>query len=40
MGIRSLQRLPKGLGVMIDDLAAALLSACLLYLLKTFSLSF
>jgi hypothetical protein len=25
---------------MIDDLAAALVSACLLYLLKTFSLSF
>ena len=40
IGIRNLQHLPKGLGVMIDDLAAALVSACLLYLLKTFSLSF
>jgi phosphatidylglycerophosphatase A len=26
--------------VMIDDLAAALVSACLLYLFKTFPLSF
>ena len=40
IGIQKLQSLPNGLGVMIDDLAAALVSACLLYLLKTFSLSF
>ncbi len=40
LGIQSLQRLPRGLGVMIDDLAAALLSACLLYITKTFPLSF
>jgi len=40
IGIQRLQSLPKGLGVMIDDLAAALVSACLLYLLKTFPLSF
>lgn len=40
IGIQKLQSLPKGLGVMIDDLAAALVSACLLYLFKTFPLSF
>ena len=40
IGIQKLQSLPKGLGVMLDDLAAALVSACLLYLLKTFPLSF
>jgi phosphatidylglycerophosphatase A len=39
-GIRKLQLLPGGLGVMIDDLAAALCSACLLYFGKTFALSF
>lgn len=39
-GIGKLQKLPKGLGVMIDDLAAALISASLLYLVKTFPLSF
>ena len=39
-GIRKLQSLPMGIGVMIDDLAAALISACLLYFVKTFSLSF
>jgi phosphatidylglycerophosphatase A len=40
LGIRTLQNLPKGLGVMIDDLAAALVSACVLYITKTFPLSF
>ncbi len=40
IGIQKLQSLPNGLGVMIDDLAAALVSACLLYLFKTFPLSF
>ena len=40
IGIKKLQNLPKGMGVMIDDLAAALISALLLYVLKTFSLSF
>jgi phosphatidylglycerophosphatase A len=40
LGIRTLQNLPKGLGVMIDDLAAALISACILYITKTFPLSF
>ena len=40
IGIQKLQSLPKGLGVMIDDLAAALVSACLLFLFKTFPLSF
>ncbi|MBT7651504.1 MAG: phosphatidylglycerophosphatase A [Opitutae bacterium] len=39
-GIRKLQLLPGGVGVMIDDLAAALCSACLLYFVKTFALSF
>ena len=39
-GIAELQKLPYGLGVMIDDLAAALISASLLYLVKTFPLSF
>ena len=40
VGIKKLQKLPKGMGVMIDDLAAALVSALLLYVLKTFPLSF
>jgi len=40
LGIRKLQLLPGGVGVMIDDLAAALCSACLLYFVKTFALSF
>ena len=40
LGIRTLQKLPKGLGVMIDDLAAALVSACVLYIIETFPLSF
>jgi phosphatidylglycerophosphatase A len=40
LGIRKLQQLPGGVGVMIDDLAAALCSACLLYFVKTFALSF
>jgi phosphatidylglycerophosphatase A len=40
IGIQKLQSLPKGYGVMIDDLAAAFISACLLLLFKTFSLSF
>ena len=40
LGIRKLQKLPKGLGVMIDDLAAALASACVLYTTETFPLSF
>ena len=40
LGIRTLQKLPKGLGVMIDDLAAALASACVLYIIETFPLSF
>ena len=40
LGIRKLQLLPGGLGVMVDDLAAALCSACLLYFVKTFALPF
>ena len=40
MGIRKLQSLPSGWGVMIDDLAAAMISACFLHLILTFSLSF
>ena len=40
LGIRKLQLLPGGVGVLIDDLAAALCSACLLYFVKTFALSF
>jgi phosphatidylglycerophosphatase A len=40
IGIKKLQNLPNGMGVMIDDLAAALVSALLLYVIKTFPLSF
>ena len=40
IGIRKIQHLSAGLGVMLDDLAAACCSACLLYLFKTFALSF
>ncbi len=40
LGIQSIQRLPGGLGVMLDDFAAALISAVFLYLVKTFPLSF
>jgi len=38
--IRSIQKLPRGWGVMLDDLLAALLSALVLWGLRTFSLSF
>lgn len=38
--IRSAQNLPRGLGVMFDDLLAAFASALSLWLAKTFSLSF
>jgi phosphatidylglycerophosphatase A len=40
LGIRGLQKLPSGWGVMIDDLAAALISGGVLYLIQTFPLSF
>lgn len=40
LGIKGLQRLPSGWGVMIDDLAAALISGGLLYLIQTLPLSF
>ena len=40
LGIRKIQNLSAGLGVMLDDLAAACCSASLLYLFKTFALSF
>ena len=40
IGIKKLKNLPNGMGVMIDDLAAALVSALLLYVIKTFPLSF
>jgi len=40
IGIKKLQNLPNGMGVMIDDLAAALVSSLLLYVIKTFPLSF
>ncbi|MDG1326115.1 MAG: phosphatidylglycerophosphatase A [Opitutales bacterium] len=40
IGIKKLQNLPKGMGVMIDDLAAAFVSALILHALKTFPLSF
>ena len=38
--IRSAQKLPGGLGVMIDDLLAAIATAVTLWIAKTFSLSF
>ena len=38
--IRSVQKFPRGLGVMIDDLLAAGAAALVLWALKTFSLSF
>jgi phosphatidylglycerophosphatase A len=38
--IRSAQKLPGGLGVMIDDLLAAIAAAVTLWIAKTFSLSF
>ncbi len=38
--IRSAQKLPRGLGVMVDDLLAATASAGVLWGAKTFSLSF
>jgi phosphatidylglycerophosphatase A len=38
--IRSVQKLPRGWGVMIDDLLAAGASALVLWAFKTFSLSF
>ncbi len=38
--IRTAQKLPRGLGVMIDDLLAAAVSALVLWAAKTFSLSF
>jgi phosphatidylglycerophosphatase A len=38
--IRTAQKLPRGLGVMIDDLLAAGVSALVLWSAKTFSLSF
>ena len=40
IGINKLQNLPRGWGVMTDDFAAALISACLLGIIQTFSLSF
>ena len=40
LGIRKLQILPKGLGVMVDDIAAAIASATILWLIQTFPLSF
>ena len=40
LGINKLQNLPRGWGVMTDDFAAALISACLLGIIQTFSLSF
>ena len=40
LGIKYLQNLPRGLGVMSDDLAAAIFSAILLFFAKTFPLSF
>ncbi len=40
LGIKNLQKLPGGLGVMADDLAAALASAVILSAAHTFSLSF
>ena len=40
LGISKLQDLPKGWGVMIDDFAAALISAVILGLFQTFPLSF
>ena len=39
-GNNKLQNLPRGWGVMTDDFAAALISACLLSIIQTFSLSF
>ena len=38
--IRSAQNLPRGLGVMFDDLLAAFATAFVLWISKTFSLSF
>ena len=40
LGIKKLQLLSGGLGVMIDDIVAAVYSACILYFIKSFSLSF
>ena len=40
LGISRLQNLPQGWGVMIDDLAAAIISSLILGLLQTFPLSF
>ena len=40
LGINKLQNLPSGLGVMTDDIAAALISAAVLGVLQTFPLSF
>ena len=38
--IRSAQKLPGGLGVMVDDLLAAIAAAIIIWTTKTFSLSF
>ena len=38
--IRSAQKFPRGLGIMLDDLLAALASSLVLWAAKTFSLSF
>lgn len=40
LGIKKIQHIGKGLGVMIDDVLAAIYSAVLLHLTFTFSLSF
>ena len=40
LGIKKLQLLSGGLGVMIDDIVAAVYSACILFFIKSFSLSF
>ncbi len=40
LGIKKLQNIPRGAGVMLDDLAAAFISAIVLLLIKTFPLSF
>jgi phosphatidylglycerophosphatase A len=38
-GINKLQNYPGGIGVVVDDLAAALLTAAVLYLLAFFAVS-
>ena len=39
-GIKRIQRLHGGIGIMIDDLVAALFSALILHFIGTFPLSF